>query len=203
MDPCAALLRSEQRESRLAGAALLRERAQHIDHATFSQQRDAWTSSLLPLLQPSEEPVIRLSAAATLLQLLTSSAPWPLERRELNACVPRVLSALLSLPTDDGGGGAGLQLVLQLAREAPHALRPQHARLTELLPAVVMGPCARASRAAAALLGALPSCVAEAQYADVWLRTVQALTGSLQARAQPSPRGLLPAPSRPTLLGAP
>ena len=173
----ATLLRSNQREPCLAGAALLGASVLHADHSTFSQHRKTWTNMLLPLLQSSGAPEVRLAAAGTLLQLLASSAPWPLERRELASCVPRVLSTVLALITEDDG--PALRLLLQLAREAPHALRQHHARLNEVLPALVMGPSPSASRAAAAMLGALPSCMSTG-YPEVWLRTVQGLAGSLQ-----------------------
>ena len=173
----ATLLRSNQREPCLAGAALLGASVLHADHSTFSQHRKTWTNMLLPLLQSSGAPEVRLAAAGTLLQLLASSAPWPLERRELASCVPRVLSTVLALITEDDG--LALRLLLQLAREAPHALRQHHARLNEVLPALVMGPSPSASRAAAAMLGALPSCMSTG-YPEVWLRTVQGLAGSLQ-----------------------
>ena len=178
----ATLVRSNQREPCLAGAALLRASVLHADHSTFSQHRQTWTNMLLPLLQSSGEPEVRLAAAGTLLQLLASSAPWPLERRELASCAPRVLSTVLTLITADDGSaddGPALRLLLQLAHEAPHALRQHHARLNEVLPAMVMGPSQSASRAAAAMLGALPSCMSTG-YPDVWLRTVQGLAGSLQ-----------------------
>ena len=140
----ATLLRSNQREPCLAGAALLGASVLHADHSTFSQHRKTWTNMLLPLLQSSGAPEVRLAAAGTLLQLLASSAPWPLERRELASCVPRVLSTVVALITEDDG--PALRLLLQLAREAPHALRQHHARLNEVLPALVMGPSPSASR---------------------------------------------------------
>ena len=173
----ATLVRSNQREPCLAGAALLRASVLHADHSTFRQQRETWTNMLLPLLQSSGEPEVRLAAAGTLLQLLASSAPWPLERRELASCAPRVLTTVLTLITADDG--PALRLLLQLAREAPHALRQHHLRLNEVLPAMVMGPSPSASRAAAAMLGVLPSCMSTG-YPELWLRTVQGLTGSLQ-----------------------
>ena len=173
----ATLVRSNQQEPCLAGAALLRASVLHADHSTFRQQRETWTNMLLPLLQSSGEPEVRLAAAGTLLQLLASSAPWPLERRELASCAPRVLTTVLTLITADDG--PALRLLLQLAREAPHALRQHYARLNEVLPAMVMGPSPSASRAAAAMLGVLPSCMSTG-YPELWLRTVQGLTGSLQ-----------------------
>ena len=173
----ATLVRSNQQEPCLAGAALLRASVLHADHSTFRQQREPWTNMLLPLLQSSGEPEVRLAAAGTLLQLLASSAPWPLERRELASCAPRVLTTVLTLITADDG--PALRLLLQLAREAPHALRQHHLRLNEVLPAMVMGPSPSASRAAAAMLGLLPSCMSTG-YPELWLRTVQGLAGSLQ-----------------------
>ena len=96
----AAMVRSGRHDSRLAGVALLRESAGRIDHASFSQQREAWSTMLLPMLHASEDAALRLSAAATLLRLLAVSAPWPLERRELASCAPRLMSTLLALLED-------------------------------------------------------------------------------------------------------
>ena len=127
-------------------------------------------------LQTSGAPEVRLAAAGALLQLLASSAPWPLERRELAVRPSSALDSLALITEDDG---PALRLLLQLAREAPHALRQHHARLNEVLPALVMGRSPSASRAAAAMLGALPSCMSTG-YPEVWLRTVQGLAGSLQ-----------------------
>ena len=94
------MVRSGRQDTRLAGVALLRESAGRIDHASFSQQREAWATMLLPMLQASEDAALRLSAAATLLRLLAVSAPWPLERRELASCAPRLMSTLLALLED-------------------------------------------------------------------------------------------------------
>ena len=187
-----AALRGPVPEARCAAAALLGETVRQCAEPDFSRHREVWTAALLHLLQPvgegaaSEAAVaaatsVRLAAAETLAQMATTVAAWPAERREFSGAISRLASALVSMLGASATQQGSLLVLSRLLRAAPHSLRAHREKLGELLPAVVLDASASSARGAAALLGALPSCLPAATTEEAWLVTVQRLVGTMHS----------------------
>ena len=184
-----ALLRGPVPEARVAAAALLSETVQQCTQFEFARHREQWVAALLHLLQPISEATseaaiaaatsVRLAAAEALAHMVTVSAGWPGERRELSGAVSRLASALVSMLGEATTQHGALLVLSRLSAAVPHSLRAHRDRLGADLPPIALEAGAPAARAAAALMGVLPSCLPVAAVEEAWLLHVQRLVGTM------------------------
>ena len=184
-----ALLRGPVPEARVAAAALLSETVQQCTQFEFARHREQWVAALLHLLQPISEATseaaiaaatsVRLAAAEALAHMVTVSAGWPGERRELSGAVSRLASALVSMLGEATTQHGALLVLSRLSAAVPHSLRAHRDRLGAALPPIALEAGAPAARAAAALMGVLPSCLPVAAVEEAWLLHVQRLVGTM------------------------
>jgi len=184
-----ALLRGPVPEARVAAAALLSETVQQCTQFEFARRREQWAAALLHLLQPISEATseaaiaaatsVRLAAAEALAHMVTVSAGWPGERRELSGAVSRLATALVSMLGEATTQHGALLVLSRLCAAVPHSLRAHRDKLGAALPSIALEAGAPAARAAAALMGVLPSCLPVAAIEEAWLLHVQRLVGTM------------------------
>jgi hypothetical protein len=184
-----ALLRGPVPEARVAAAALLSETVQQCTQFEFARHREQWAAALLHLLQPISEATseaaiaaatsVRLAAAEALAHMVTVSAGWPGERRELSGAVSRLATALVSMLGEATTQHGALLVLSRLCAAVPHSLRAHRDKLGAALPSIALEAGAPAARAAAALMGVLPSCLPVAAIEEAWLLHVQRLVGTM------------------------
>ena len=186
-----ASLRAPTPEARCTAASLLAETVRQCTEQAFGRHRDTWTNALFHLLQPVNDGTttaaaiaaansVRLAAAEALVEMAMAAAGWPTERREMSGSVTRLASILLGMLSSPATQAGAVCLLGRLCQAAPHSLRAHRDKLGEELPRLLLEADAETAHDAAALLGALPSCLPAAAIKDAWMITAQRLAGTLQ-----------------------
>lgn len=181
------LIHSAEPCAQFAGAALLRETVRQCGEQAFSRHRDTWMDALLLLTRAAAitdstaVSAVRIAAADALVHMTASAVGWAAQRRDLNAMTSRLAVSLVPMAAEPAMQHGAMLALVALTQCSPHSLQARREFLASVAAPVAVGTTlSTAAAAAAAILGALPCCLAANACGDAWLSHVERLSAGLQ-----------------------